>query len=1433
MPADGESPKNQLSPDYLTSRIAALSPAKRALFELELKKKSARARGEATIRRRPNQESSPLSFAQQRLWFMNQLEPASPIYNESRAIRLRGSLDVESLQKSLDRIVARHDVLRTNFIALDGNPQQTITDSRAVELPVIDLRSCRGIDRESEAHRLLTDVIRRPFDLSRDLLLRVLLLRLAEEEHILLFVQHHIASDGWSTSIFWRELTALYEAFTSGRPDPLSELPIQYADYALWQRDRLSGETLESQLAYWIKQLENLAPLQLTPDRARPGAHDYAGDRQTFLIPQEVTDGLRRLSRDEGVTLFMTLLAAFQTLLHRYTGQNDIAVGSPIAGRTHPEVEGLIGFFVNTLVLRAEVSGHLTFRQFLARVREVAWGAYQHQELPFEKLVAELQPDRDLGRNPLFQVIFAFQNVPRQTMALPGLEVSQVEVDSGTTKFDLALFMWEEHEGLRGRVQYSTALFDADTIERLLGHFETMLLGIVTDPDHRLSDLPLLTEREKHQSLVEWNNTATAYPNDARIHELFEEQVEKSPEAIAVVFEKEQLSYRELNERANQLANHLSKAGVGRETLVSICIERSTALIVGLLGILKAGGTYVPLDPVYPKERLAFMLEDTRTPVLLTQERFIEDRGLKIEDSDFRSLRPRSGQASIMDPRLKVICLDRDRENIAHESMENPSNGGTAEDLAYVMYTSGSTGQPKGVEIPHRGVSRLLFGGTYARLDAEQTLLQLAPISFDASTFEIWGALLRGGKCVLYSGRVPSAGEVGDLIHKHKVTTLWLTASLFNALIDEAPATLSEIKQLLIGGEVLSVSHVRRGLALLPHTEIINGYGPTESTTFACCYSIPKHLEETAGPIPIGRPIGNTQVYVLDRDLNPSPVGVPGEIYIGGDGLARGYLNQPELTAEQFIPNPFAERPGARLYKTGDLARYSRDGNIEFLGRMDNQVKIRGYRIELGEIESVLIQHPTVHEAVVLVREEGAAGDPSTEVTPSAPEGLSTGYSTSLRTGKQLIAYVVAGQDSIPSTHELRSFISQKLPEYMVPSGFVVLNSLPLMPNGKLDRKALPGLDPSCVDGQIVYVAPRTAPEKTLALIWAKVLGVERVGIHDNFFDLGGHSLLAVRLFAQIEKVSGKNLPLSTLFRAPTVEQLAVFLSEEKPASRWSSLFPIQTKGSKFPFFWVHGEASDAFVPRYLGSDQPVYGLRHQSEDGSPALYKSVDKIAAHYLDEIRMVQPNGPYHIGGYCFGGMVAFEMAQQLKKQHQEIALLVLLEPSNPANWKFSTSHDGHLPRPKNSAPIGKEIQRHWQNLTTVRTKDKSIYLLHRSSGKIIDTAVTLFRPVKRLLQPLIWHLYLALGYPIPPSLRSPYTLNVYHKAMKNYVPKVYRGRLTLFARKEHFRAVHAWKMLTVGDVDILEIPGNHQNVLIEPHMRVWAEELKSSLQTTQNR
>src|SRR5215471_7515415 len=1114
-----------MNPNDFTERLAKLSPAKRTLLELRLQQKAAADSVRHTIPRSTTRASAPLSFAQQRLWFLNQLEPASPIYNESRAIRLRGSLDVESLQKSLDRIVARHDVLRTNFMTLDGNPQQTITDTRAVELPVIDLRSCRDIDRESEAHRLLTDVIRRPFDLSRDLLLRVLLLRIAEQEHILLFVQHHIASDGWSTSIFWRELTALYEAFTSGRPDPLSELPIQYADYSLWQRDRLSGETLEGQLAYWRKQLENLAPLQLTPDRARPGADDYAGDRQTFLIPQEVTDGLRRLSRVEGVTLFMTLLAALQTLLHRYTGQSDIAVGSPIAGRTHPEVEGLIGFFVNTLVLRTEVSGHLTFRQFLARVREVAWGAYQHQELPFEKLVAELQPDRNLGRNPLFQVIFAFQNVPRQTMALPGLQVSQVEVDSGTTKFDLALFMWEEHLGLRGRVQYSTALFDADTIERLLGHFETLLIGIVTNPDRRLCDLPILTEREKHQILVEWNDAAIDYPKDQGIHKLFEEHAEREPDAVALIYDEHRLTYGELNQQANQLAHYLKKRGVGPETLVCLCMERSIEMIIGLLGILKAGGAYVPLDPQYPKQRLGFMLEDTQAPVLLTQQRLVndllEDRGVKIKDSDDRS--------AILDPRLKVICLDRDGEAIANESTENLSSGVSAQNLAYVIYTSGSTGKPKGVAITHHNVTRL-FASTDAwfRFDRNDVWTLFHSYAFDFSVWEIWGALLHGGRLVIVPYWVSRSPELFyDLLCKRRVTVLNQTPSGFRQLIhgEQTSAQSQELalRLILFGGEALELQSLKPWFDRHgdQSPRLVNMYGITETTVHATYQPIGAlDVGERLGS-PIGVRIPDLELYILDPNRNPAPIGIPGELHVGGAGLARGYINRPELTAEKFIVNPFNSKGGALIYRTGDLARFLPDGNVEFLGRIDDQVKIRGFRIELGEIEAVLSQHPAVLETVVVARDD-------------APSG------------KRLVAYVVHRDDADISVNELRSFLKQKLPDYMIPSAFAVLDVLPLTPNGKVERKALPAPGPSRPELEQWYQAPRTPAEEMLVEIWAEVLKLASIGVHDNFFDLGGHSLLATQVISRIRGSFQVEVPLRALFESPTVAGLAGHIEEAR-----------------------------------------------------------------------------------------------------------------------------------------------------------------------------------------------------------------------------------------------------------------------------------------------
>ncbi len=1373
--------------DPLSERLANLSPAKQALLKLRLKEIGTGLPAE-TILRRSEGGSAPLSFAQERLWFLNQIEPESPAYNESNCTRLIGSLDVAALERALNQIVARHEVLRTTIALIDGTPQQLITPSRSVELPVIDLREQTDKDRDSETRRLTLEALRRPFDLSRDLMLRVLLLRLTDQEDILLLVHHHIASDGWSVGILWQELTALYRAFAAGEPSPLPELPVQYADYAVWQRKLLQGKVLETQLAYWKKQLDHLPILQLPTDRPRPAVQTVRGAKLPLTLSRDFLSELKVLSRREGVTLFMTLLAAFQILLHRYAGQDDIAVGSPIAGRDSPELEGLIGFFVNSLVFRTDLSGDPSFKELLGRVREVALGAYGHQKVPFEKLVEHLKPERNLSHSPLFQVVFALQNAPRAPRKLEGLTVTSLAVDSGTAKFDLTLSLREESEELRGWLEYNSDLFDDVTIRRMLRHFENLLQAIVANPEQRLSELPLLTHAERQQLLREWNDTRRSYPKGSPVHHLFEAQVIRTPDAVAVVINEEQMTYAELNRDANRVGHYLQTLGVGSGTLVGVCVERSLKMIVALLGILKAGGAYVPLDPAYPKERLAFMLEDIRTPVLVTEQRLL---------------------SQLPKHEAETVCLDRDWDRIGQESDPNLSVRTTAEDLAYVMYTSGSTGRPKGVEVPHRAIARLICGSEYAQFDAEGVFLQLAPMSFDASIFEIWGALLHGGRCVLFPGAIPTLQELDAVLHCHRVNTLWLTASLFNAVIDQAPSALSGIRQLLTGGEALSVPHVRRALSLLPAIEIINGYGPTESTTFTCCYRIPRSFDEAMPSIPIGLPIANTQVYILDRHFHPVPVGVPGELYIGGDGLARGYLNETCLTAEKFVPDPFNSISGARLYKTGDLARYLTDGNIEFLGRMDRQVKIRGFRIEPGEIETVLAQHPAVGEAVVLVQEH-TPGD------------------------KRLVAYVVHQPECCPTTDELNDFLRTKLPDYMIPSVFAFLDRLPLTANGKLDREALLNRDLSSLDSSKPATTPRNHVERQLVSIWEKILSVRPVGVKDSFFQLGGHSLLAMRMMSQIERVFGKRLPLTALFQAPTIEQLARLLSEEIALAPWSSLVPLQIGGPKPPFFWIHGEASDSVLPRYLGPHQPLYGFMHQSQDGTPARHTSVEDIAAHYLSEMRMIEPKGPYYLGGYCFGAIVAFEIAQQLKKEREEVALLVLLSPSTPKNCEISTPLGENTSSAfVNGDSFGCEIQRHVRNLNILGPKDRISYVLARTNGKVTETALNILAPFRKAFKTTACKFYLGNGYSLPLSLRSFYTLEVYRQALKNYVPKAHAGRLILFVSEGNLRTAQMWKQLALQGIETHEVPGSHTEVLNEPYVKTWAEQLKDQLDWAQSR
>ncbi|MCB9100063.1 MAG: amino acid adenylation domain-containing protein [Anaerolineales bacterium] len=1039
----------------------------------------------------------PLSFAQQRLLFIDLLEPGRATYNVPIAIRLTGSLNLAALGDSLTEIMQRHEVLRTTFVMKNGMGSLEIIPKAVLPWQVVDLETVSPTDRPAELRQLIKAEIQQPFDLAHDVKMRAKLYRLGPAEHVLVVTMHHIASDGWSVTVLLRELAELYEALAAGRPSSLPALPIQYADYAHWLRQWLQGEALERSLVYWKQQLKNTAILELPTDRPRPPVQTYRGDRFPFTLSSELTASLKALSRREGVTLFMTLLAAFQALLYRYTGQEDCAVGSPIAGRNQPETKDLIGFFVNTLVLRTNLAGNPTFHELLQRVRRVALEAYEYQDLPFDKLVEEVQPARNLSHSPLFQVMFALQNMP-----LPGMELSDLtmtrltDITTNTAMFDLFLPMMDTPEGLVGLLEYNTDLFDQTTISRMVGNLETLLAAVVNDSSQPITNLPILTQAERQQLLIEWNDTKLDYPQEACLHQLFEAQVEQTPNITAIVFEGQQLTYRELNERANQLAHYLQNLGVGTETLVGIYVERSIDMVVGLLGVLKAGGAYVPLDPAFPADRLAFMVADSEAKVLLTQQ-LLKDL-LPVTDD------------------VKTVCLDTDWELIAQESSDNLPAQSQAHNLAYVIYTSGSTGKPKGVQLEHQGVVNFL---TTMRqepgLAPDDVLLSVTTLSFDISVLEVFLPLTTGAQLVVVSRATAADGKrLAAELEQSGTTVMQATPATWRLLIESGWSGLASLK-ILCGGEALP-----RDLAnqLLDRCAALwNVYGPTETTIWSTTIQV----QPGENAISIGRPIGNTQCYVLDAELQPAPIGVPGELHIGGDGLARGYLKRPELTNEKFIADPFRDKPGARLYKTGDLVHYRPDGTIEFLGRIDHQVKIRGFRIELGEIESVLTQHPAVHMAVVTDRED-VPGD------------------------RRLVGYIIPNNGDEPKVSELRRFLGETLPAYMVPSNFVIMEAFPLTPNGKVNRRALPAPEVGRPELGVTYVAPETEIEQTIADLWKEALKVENVGIHDNFFDLGGHSLLLAQVHGKLQQQLGFDLPIVRLFQYPTISTLAKFLSQER-----------------------------------------------------------------------------------------------------------------------------------------------------------------------------------------------------------------------------------------------------------------------------------------------
>jgi amino acid adenylation domain-containing protein len=1050
-------------------------------------------------------EGYPLSFSQERFWFLSQLEPDNLAYSVAYGFRIRGSLNTDALERSLAEVVRRHETLRTTIRLSGERPVQVVSEDWSFRLERVDRPDESAADIDAKVQGLFEGERRRPFDLSGDLLLRATLLRLSADEHALFLTSHHMAWDHWCIELFFHELATLYRAYSAGNPSPLPDLPIQYKHYALWQRETFQGTELNNRLAYWKQRLIGAPPsLNLPSDHPRTPLENRRGGRQSVLLSNSLTENLESLSRKAGVTLFMTFLAAFQTLLHRLTNETDIIVGTPVAGRDRSETEGLIGLFLNSLPLRTDLSGNPTFRELLTRVRDVALGAYDHQDLPFEKLVEELQPERDLTRTPIFQVFINMYNFKEAGLELDRLSVEPIKTFDSAPQFDIEFYIREHVDGTHLIFVYDSDLFDAATIARMLGQLQVLLQAIVSNPEQRILGLPILTDAEERQLLTEWNDTKRDYPEDKCLHQLFEEQAARTPDAIAVVFEDRRLTYRELDSRANQLAHYLRNRGVGAGSLVGICVERSLNLVIGLLGILKAGGAYVPLDPTHPGDRLAFMLEDVQAKVLLTQRKhFGQLAGPNIQNP--KALLRKLERSKIQN--RTVVCLDGDWNLVDRESKGKPVNYSTADDLAYVIFTSGSTGKPKAVQISHRAVVNFLNSmRQQPGLTEQDTLLSITTLSFDIAALEIYLPLAAGGHVVLASRETASDGTLlMEKLAQSGATLMQATPATWRLLLESGWQGDKRLK-MLCGGEALP-----RELAaqlLNKGSGLWNLYGPTETTIWSALYQV----DSPDKPPPVGRPIANTQIYILDSNLRPVPIGVPGELYIGGDGLARGYLNHSDLTAEKFVPNPFSDSPGKRLYRTGDLARYLSDGNIEFLGRIDHQVKVRGYRIELGEIEAVLRGHPQVSEAIVLP-EDGPAG-------------------------KRLVAYLVSIQDRV-EVGELRTFLKAKLPDYMVPSTFAFLDSLPLTPSGKIDRQALPKPGQSRPEVESAFVTPRTPTEELLARIWAEVLNLEKVGIHDNFFELGGHSLLAMQVISRQREAFRVELPLRSVFERPTIAGLA------------------------------------------------------------------------------------------------------------------------------------------------------------------------------------------------------------------------------------------------------------------------------------------------------
>ena len=1321
-----------------------------------------------SVPRLANTRMAPLSSGQQQIWVHTQLVPEISIYNEPVTVHRRGTLDVPALERALTEIVRRHECWRTTFTLANGEPVQVVEAPKPVQLRVSDLSRLPASQREAEARRLAAEDALRPFNLSQGPLFHALLVQLGDTEHRLFLTLHHIIFDGYSIyGVFLPELAALYAAFSNGQESPLPELPTQYADFALWEQEWLSRDgRLQSQLAYWRKQLGgSLSVLQLPSDRRRPAIQSFRGAIQPVAFSKELSDTLKRLSRQEGATLFMSLVAAFSVLLHRYCALDDIAIGTVSSGRKRSELEKLLGYFLNPVVLRGDLSGNPSFRELLRRTREVTLDALSNDDAPFAQVVNEIHPSRSLSFNPLFQALLTLEPPLPVTQDGWTVALTQSEVDSGISKFDLCLELDDRPSGLVGRFKYSTDLFEAATVARMSGHLTTLLEGIAADPGKSISSLPMLTERERHQVCVEWNDNRAEYPADLCLHHLVMRQAERTPSATAVVGGNGQLTYRELDRRSNQLAAYLQARGVGPDTPVGLCLEPSCEMVVGILGVLKAGGDCVPLDPSYPADRLAHVLTDTGLRMLLSQE-FL------------RSQLP-PGNA-------EILSLDSDWAAIERESAEPVRSQCKPSNLAYVIYTSGSTGKPKGVQITHGN----LVHSTYARslyygTDPGGRFLLLSSFAFDSSLVGIFGSLSRGDTLVLTPGPLQSClSSLAQLVAQYRISHLLCVPSLYSLLLEQATSgQLDSLQVAIVAGESCPVDLVESHYELLPQAILFNEYGPTEASVWSTVYKC--EPEPNRELVPIGRPIPNVKVYVLDPHLNPLPIGARGELHIGGPGVVRGYVNRPAETAEKFIPDPYSETPGARLYKTGDLVRYLPDGNLELLGRLDHQVKIRGFRVELEEIEAVISQYEGVALAVVGLREAGT-GDPT------------------------LVGYVVPIDASQFDADKLRDFLSQQLPAAMIPSVFVVLQSLPLMPNGKVDRHALPTFSPATPTARVVQ--PSSALESDLTEIWEAVLDRRGINVTENFFDLGGHSLLVAKLLLRVEQRFGKRLSLAHVFQAPTIRQFAALLNGHGEALHHPAVVPIQPRGSKPPLFWVRG--GPLFLPLANRlADQPLLGLHLPSSDVSrlPIPYRLED-IATALVARMREVQPEGPYYLAGLCVNGVIAYEMARQLVLSGQQVALLALFDAQNPAYYE-DYSLESH------SLLLRRRIEFQLSRLRRGGLAGLPDFLHERVIG------------AHRRLSVRFWRAWYAMRLRVKVEKVEDLE-NIIHPASFVYRPKTYPGRAVFFQSSDwpagpYWDFYASWNRMLAGGMQVHRIHDGHETMFYEKNVDVVAGKLQHSL------